>query len=132
MIKRSEAGDELGHLRERFEQWRRQKRHRRQRIPAALWDAATGLARQHGVSPVARALGVDYVMLKARAGVVPRLRRSASTMPFVECLLPGPEVASENVIELIHRRGARMILRLHGTGRGDWLELAQLFLREAP
>jgi hypothetical protein len=41
---RSRAGDELGQLRERFEQWRQQKRDRRQRIPSALWDAAAGLA----------------------------------------------------------------------------------------
>lgn len=130
--RQAQAWDELGQLRERFEQWRQQKRDRRQRIPSALWDAAAGLARQRGVYPVARTLRLDYLMLKKRAGMAPQRRRSPAGMPFVECLLPGPVVASENVIELVNRQGARMILRLPGSGREDWLGLAQLFWQEAP
>jgi hypothetical protein len=132
MTDREESVDEIRHLREQFDQWRLQKSHRRQSIPPALWDAATGLARQYGVFPVARSLRIDYGRLKERMGNPPGLPRSAATMPFVECLLPGPAAASENVLELVNRQGARMILRLHGSCRQDWLELAQLFLREAP
>jgi len=128
---RSRAGDELGQLRERFEQWRQQKRDRRQRIPSALWDAAAGQARQRGVCLVARTLRLDYLRLKKRASSVPQQQRSSS-MPFVECLLPGPAAASENVIELINRQGARMILRLPASSHHDWLEWAQLFWRQAP
>ncbi|MBV5333691.1 hypothetical protein JZU57_00170, partial [bacterium] len=51
---------------------------------------------------------------------------------FVECMLPGASIGSESVIELVNGQGARMILRLPGSGRQDWLELAQLFLRKAP
>jgi hypothetical protein len=131
-INREEAGDELGQLRVRFEQWRQQKRHRRQRIPSALWDAATGLARQRGIYPVARTLRLDYILLKKRAGLACERQRSPATMPFVECLLPGPAIASENVVELVNRHGARMILRLPGSNRQDWQALAQLFWREAP
>ena len=35
-------------------------------MPAALWAAAVVLARQHGLSPTARALRVNYLTLKKR------------------------------------------------------------------
>src|SRR5215470_16337465 len=52
----------------RLERWRRQ-RQGRERIPQRLWVAAGELARQHGVNPVSRVLGLDFNRLKRMAGV---------------------------------------------------------------
>jgi hypothetical protein len=50
----------------RLERWRRQ-RQGRERIPQRLWVAAGELARQHGVNPVSRVLGLDFNRLKRMA-----------------------------------------------------------------
>jgi len=57
--------DDVRAVHERFETWR-QSRSNRSRIPAALWIAATELARRHGVHRVARALGLNDRTLKQR------------------------------------------------------------------
>ena len=61
-----QAGDSLEALRQRFEQWR-QGRRQGERIPAAMWVAAVKEARTRSVYRVARALRLDYAMLKLRA-----------------------------------------------------------------
>ena len=53
-------------IRARIAQWRDTRTHRGAPMPAALWAAAVGVARRHGVGPTARALGVDYATLKRR------------------------------------------------------------------
>jgi len=40
------------------------------RMPEALWKAAARLARAHGLSPVAKALGLDYYSLKKRTDTI--------------------------------------------------------------
>ena len=57
----------LDQLRRQIERWRR-TRMKRSPMPAELWTAATDLARELGVSRVARELGVGYESLKERAG----------------------------------------------------------------
>jgi hypothetical protein len=54
--------------RSRFQAWQG-RRKIGERIPAALWAQATRLAKVHGVSRTATALGVDHYGLKKRAGV---------------------------------------------------------------
>ncbi len=49
----------------RFTVWRSNGR-KGQRIPEELWQLATAAARELGVNPVSRAIGLDYVRLKRR------------------------------------------------------------------
>ncbi len=49
----------LKQLQERFTAWR-EAGHNGRRIPVELWEAATELAREVGVNPVCKAIGLDY------------------------------------------------------------------------
>ena len=53
---------DLVHVRSQFEAWRRQRK-AGGRIPQPLWVMATRLAKAHGVSRTAAALGLDYYRL---------------------------------------------------------------------
>ena len=59
------AGQSLEQLGLRLRCWR-EARVRGQRIPAEMWTAAVGMARQLGVHRVAKVLHLDYVRLKKR------------------------------------------------------------------
>ena len=110
---------------QRFERWR-SAHTARLPIPERLWAAAVELAREHGVSPTAQALRLEYGKLrrlmesarpvvKSRGVKTPAVRRSRSIVPpaFVE-LMPSPTVGlSECVIELQGRRGK---MRIHWKG----------------
>src|SRR5215470_16297928 len=72
----------------RLQHWRRQRKGR-ERIPQRLWIAAGELAREHGVNPVSRALGLDFNRLKRMTeskGAVARKRRGVPS--FVELIAP--------------------------------------------
>ena len=124
----------------RFERWR-STHTGRVPIPARLWAAAVELAREHGVSPTAQALRLEYGKLKRlleSAGVVPKRlakrrevarrqkalaaapRRIRSSAPpaFLE-LMTSPAVGlAECVIELEGRRG-KMRIQWKGTNAPD-------------
>jgi len=109
----------------RFERWR-SAHTARLPIPERLWAAAVELAREHGVSPTAQALHLEYGKLrrlmesaspvvKSRMVKAPTARRSRPIAPpaFVE-LMPSPTASlSECVIELQGRRGK---MRIHWNG----------------
>lgn len=106
--------DDLTQARREFERWRR-SRPRGERIPGALWEAAIGLARDHGVSKVSMALGLDYYALQRR---VVEPSESMPTRPasprFVELALPttGPSVRC--MVELADARGGAVRVELFG------------------
>ena len=94
-------------LRRQVDEWRA-TRQRRERMPEAMWQAATELARQHGVNPVARALHLDFYRLQGQ--VQPRIRErgaKATTPAFVEVQLPTSAHGLECTVELEDRRGAQ-------------------------
>jgi hypothetical protein len=112
---------------QRFKRWR-SARTARLPIPERLWAAAVELAREHGVSPTAQALHLEYGKLrrlmesaspvvKSRAVKAPAAgrRRARAIVPpaFVE-LMPSPTAGlSECMIELQGRRGKT---RIHWKG----------------
>lgn len=119
-------------LRRQVEHWR-QTRTKRSPMPEPLWQAAVGLAREHGVYAAAQALGLSYDSLRRRAeavGVSRRVRRDRrpSRKPratFVE-LPPTLTVAAAGpggpTVEVIGPSGQRLTVRLRA---GD-LDVAEL------
>ena len=110
--------------------WRQRRRHR-EAIPENLWQRIVPLAQAHGVSPVARALGVNYTTLKERTvaganGVI--LQGEKRTDGFIEVPVatPGPwSTSSQWTIELEDRQGAKLTLRLAQAESTTALTLAQ-------
>jgi len=60
------SATDLSQLHRQLDSWR-QSEPQRARLPEAVWAAATTLATIHGVSCVARTLGLGYTKLKRRA-----------------------------------------------------------------
>ena len=106
--------------------WRKERKPR-QPIPQALWRATGPLVRAHGLSAVARALGLNYTTLKDHA-----LADSAATplevfgQPgFVELPLTPGLVGPATVIELEDRLGSKLTVRLVQGGHAEALTLAR-------
>ncbi len=111
-------GESLEQVEQRFARWR-ESRTQGQRIPGALWAAAAGVARQHGVHRTARELRLDYNGLKKRMGHVGAATRGPNIgTEFVELLgavAPGVAVC-ECAVEMENVRGARMRVQLNAGG----------------
>ena len=90
----------------RLERWRSQ-RTGRARIPETLWAAAGELAREHGVNPVSRVLGLEFNRLRREAeSDRQRLRKPRATPAFVELITPQTTVAPTCIIELNGQHGS--------------------------
>jgi len=117
---------EIEPVRRQLEDWRRTRTKQRARIPQAVWEAMTPVARTHGVNRVCRALRIDYYSLKRR------VESTAPTSPkFVEVISPIGSASTGEVVEVEDRRGRKMTLRLSPDNRADALALIQLFWRQA-
>jgi hypothetical protein len=93
--------------------------------------AAVELARQYGVYPVARPLGLDYTRLKQRLGEIPACRRRTTGPAFVELVpLPHPVALEGCVIEFESSRGDKMRVQCKAGGPPDWASLLRAW-REA-
>jgi hypothetical protein len=126
---------DIAAVRARLDRWR-QKRPRRARIPDALWQAATALARQHGAGKVARVLRLDYYALRRRVTAAGGSGRSyqATRPAFVE-LLPTTMAAPacECVVECERPDGARMRIQLRGAASApDLAALSERFWHGTP
>ena len=123
-IERKPLPTDLVRARSRFQAWRG-RRKLGERIPRALWALAVQLAKVHGVSRTATALGLDYYSLQKRAGVgVAQARSSAPA--FVE--LPSRVMAGKQCqLELDNGAGATMRVQLVGYAAADIEALARGF-----
>ena len=119
---------QIERLHRRLSAWRKRRRHR-EPIPEPLWQAAAALARIHGVSPVAAALGLNYYDLQRRASSPPDPGKASVRASFVEVPLASltPVLAGPSIIEWAHPSGSRLTLRLHNTQ--DLLNVVQSMLR---
>ena len=93
------------------------------------------LARGHGLSPVAQALGVNYTALKRHlvASPTPEPSRAGAVPPgFVEVPVATwpPDQSGQWVIELEDRRGWKLTLRLAQSESVAALALAQGLWRQ--
>ena len=114
---------DLARARDRFQAWR-ERRTGRDRIPRALWALAVRLAKAHGVSRTAGALGLDYYTLKERAGAAVS-GPPASSPAFVE--LPSPILGKAGVFEFDDGAGFTMRVQLTGYDAADVEALARGF-----
>ena len=129
----------LAALQRRFEHWRRTRKSSA-RIPDSLWSAAGRAASRHGVSRVAKMLGVNYNALQKRvkqAVTGAGGRRSALAAPardaiarFVE-LTPSVSIC-ECTMELEDTAGAKMRVQLKGIGMPDLAAVSRSFWNRQP
>jgi hypothetical protein len=93
----------LEEVKQQLQCWRKGKR-KPMRLPEKVWTTAVKLSRTHGVSQVARLLGLDYYKLKQRAA------NASDVADFVEVQAPGT-IPAECRIELQSKQ-SKMILEL--------------------
>lgn len=129
-VEQARHGESLERVGKRFKRWR-DARARGEHIPAVLWAAAVGMARQHGLHRVVHELHVDYDGLKnrlERAGGAAQVGKADTG--FVELLVsPAPAAARlcECAIELENARGAKMRVELNGNGLAGLAGLCSTF-----
>ena len=118
-----ELPNDLAQGRRQLQAWREQRQGGR--IPQRLWDLAARLARKHGLSRTATALGLDYYSLKQHvAAAAPQPPEPGPA--FVE--LPAPLVASKQAhFELDNGAGATLRVQLSGYDAADLEVLARCF-----
>ena len=115
---------DLGRGRSRFQAWRGQRK-AGGRIPQPLRAMATRLAKAHGVSRTAAALGLDYYRLKERVEVAASEPQSGGPA-FVE-LTSQVLVARQCRFELDNGAGATMSVQLVGSDAAEVEALARRF-----
>ena len=110
--------------------WRQRRRHR-EAIPEELWRLIVPLAREHGVSPVPQALGLNYTTLKERT-LLGRTAAPATNRPrdFLEVPVVGWPAGAACSLELEDGRGAKLTLRLAGSEPNAVLTLARGLWRQ--
>jgi hypothetical protein len=116
------GADALTQLEERFAAWRAGRK-LGMRIPPQLWSEAVQMVGVHGACRVARALSLDYHVLKQRVALGGGKTISIEAAPrFVELFsptgpMPTPSASQPQcVVELANARGARMRVELNGQG----------------
>lgn len=119
-------------VRGRIKEWRK-TRSGGAPMPEGLWAESVELARELGVGPAARALGVDYGALKRRASEAGKQEPGEGGGPsggFVE--LPvgaalGTTAMRRTEVELSRADGAKLVIRLPGDSAAFLLGLATAF-----
>lgn len=108
----------------RFARWRRTRRVG-MRIPEPLWQLASRLAADFGVSRTATLLGLDYYALRRRMESASPAQRALSKPAFVE--LPGSTLASagEYVLEFENAAGSKLRVHCQGGAVPDLVGLAR-------
>jgi hypothetical protein len=118
----------------RFERWRKSHRGRLP-IPAALWAAATAVAREHGVFRTAKILRLEHGKLKRMvASAKPAVRLAPAPAGFLELIAPqgatsGPGL-TECVIEVEGPRG-KMRIQWKGATAPDLAGLSRALWESA-
>lgn len=117
-MKQRSRSDRLSEVRRQFERWRK-IRPRGTRIPEELWQAATEVGCEVGVSKTAQVLSLDYYTLRQRTLEERPARETGSVQAALPegGLLEIPLVAPpspECVLEIEDPRGARLRMELKG------------------
>ena len=121
-IEREPLPADLVQARSRFQAWRG-RRKLGQRIPQPLWALASRLAKVHGVSRTATALGLDYYGLKKRMGMAPPPSSNPAFIEWPSSVMVGKQCQ----LELDNGAGATMRVQLLGYDAADLEALARRF-----
>ena len=131
-IQREELNTKIEPVRQQVEAWR-QSRAPGQRMPESLWEAATALAKEFGVSPVQRVLRVDYRGLEYRTTGVDKSKSTQTPPPVQTRFVELPPLASprraEHTLELEDAAGRKMTVKVCGGSLTELLPLAQALWR---
>lgn len=126
------SATDLNQLQRQLNAWR-QSQPQYKRLPEEVWASATILARKHGVSLVARTLGLGFTKLKGQATLPSRNSSKATPAPgFMELQLSdwGSGASSPCRVELSDGAGGKMTLHLPGDSVAV-LGLVEAFWRRA-
>lgn len=130
--KREELAAKIEPLRQQIEVWRK-SRPPGQRMPEPLWEAATQLAKEFGVSPVQGILRIDYRGLEYRATGVNKSQSVKMSVPAKATFVELPALVAprrvDHTIELEDGAGRRLTVRVCGGNLAEVLPLAQAFWR---
>jgi len=109
-----------------FEQWRRTKR-RRDRIPAALWEAAASLSGQHSTNKISKLLHLNHTALRDCIGAHKQGEEIQEKAPaFIELEMIPSGAVNECTIEMERPDGGKMKICLKGSSI-DAAELSNTF-----
>ena len=109
----------------RLERWRKTRRGRAP-IPKGLWEAAGRLAREYGVNPTSKALGLEFNKLRSFAESGKEARKEVTAPPqFLELVSPAAANGAECVIEMEGRRG-KMRIEWKGAVAPDLASLGRM------
>jgi hypothetical protein len=118
--------DDLLRGRNRFQAWRRSRPRAGSPIPLSLWRLAVRLAKSHGISRTATALGLNYHRLQKHLEAAARTQPPSSEPAFVE--LPAPALFGKQCqFELANGTGATMRVQLVGYDAADLEALSRSF-----
>jgi hypothetical protein len=124
MKAKARFGGTLEEVEEQLQSWR-QEQGKRVRLPERLWEMAVKLSRAHGVSQVARTLGLDYYTLKERASLGSAAVVAPKPASFVEVEVGQQVSGPECRIELENGKGLKMSLELRAPSPEEVVALAQ-------
>ena len=114
-------------LRIRLRRWR-SARAKHGPVPEELWGEAARLARAHGVSPIATALGLGYYGLRRRVETMKEIPAIANRPAFVEIKGPPSVIPPNCAVEVEMRDGSKMTIRLSGSATVNVAALVDSFL----
>lgn len=114
----------------RFEHWRRTRKVL-SRVPEPLWAAAVKMAGTWGISHTAKALRVNYNVLKKRvehqAAAAPSGPEENAVATFLELAPPTRVGSCQCTLELEDDSGAKMRIHLQSTETPDLSALSRSF-----
>ena len=118
-------------VRQRFEQWRKSRKHRTP-IPESLWEGAVGLCTDHSIYRISKSLRLDYNVLKKRVcySHSASLPESVTSAAFVELDLKASAPEVECLVEREDKDGAKMKMHIKGRLCLDPLEFMKAFLEQ--
>ena len=109
---------------EQLARWRRTRRSGMP-IPAPLWAAIAAVARRHGATRTAHALGLDAHKVKTLMDPAGRTGPTLGRPAFVE-VVPPPASGSVCVLEVEGPQGGRLRLQVTGQGLPDLVALSRV------
>jgi hypothetical protein len=100
-------------VQQQFENWRKNRKSKRNPIPEYLWGAATRLDGEYSICEIAKALRLEYRKLKCKI-LEAREKKTESAPAFIQLNIPEPHPRqTEWSIEMENTDGTKM--KISGT-----------------